>query len=92
MIPQSPVLSTNYNHIYIVNSDSRTDIQKCLDRSDNEDIRNKTLKNEEFNDEEINRLNECTRKIKEESKQFTIAMAIFCIVVIILFVIACFCA
>lgn len=71
--------TTPVTYIY---QDVASDTQKCLEREENADILQKTLKPEELTDNEAERISEC---VKEKKKSHNIVGAFMLIGFVVLF-------
>lgn len=83
MLPQTTI-STNYYYPMYIHTDDRSEAEKCMDRPDFQDLMNKQLKNEELNDEDIERVNECIEERRGSSIKISKALAVVILIIFIL--------
>lgn len=83
-----PITTTSYTPVYIF-QDSSSDTQRCLERSENADILQKTLKEEELTDAETQRITACVEERKEANNTIATVVVIVAILLVIGLVVVC---
>ena len=83
-----PTTTSTYTQPVYIYQESTSYTQGCLERSENADIAQKTLKGEQLTDEEAQRVTTCVEESKKSTTTFVIGFTVVLIAIITLITIA----
>lgn len=88
MIPiDMPINTASYTPVYIhTTSDSRSDVEKCMEKPEYADILQKQLKDEDLTDEDTVRITECVKRKQENRAKALVISLVICLVFIFVYI------